>query len=58
MRARINEYWLVDVNEERVDVFRSPADEACAETRHAGRGESISPLAFADVVIAVDELFV
>src|SRR5262249_50900301 len=32
-RARIGEYWLVDVDEERVDVFRAPGGEAYADTR-------------------------
>ena len=56
-RARISEYWLVDVGQERVDVFRAPDGDAYAEMRHVGRGETLAGLAFPDVVIAVDELF-
>ena len=57
-RARIVEYWLVDVRHERVDVFRAPTGEAYAETSQARRGETVASLAFPDVTIAVDDLFV
>jgi Uma2 family endonuclease len=56
-RAGIPEYWLVDVREERVDIFRSPRGEAYADTATAGRGGAISVLSFPDVVIPVAGLF-
>jgi Uma2 family endonuclease len=56
-RARITEYWLADVGEERVDVFRSPAGDAYRDTSHVGRGGTVACLAFPEVVIAVDDLF-
>lgn len=56
-RARIAEYWLVDVGEERVDVFRAPGVDAYAEINHVGRGVSVAPRAFPDAVLSVDDLF-
>jgi Uma2 family endonuclease len=55
-RACIGEYWLVDVGTGRVDVFRMPTGDAYAETIEVGRGGTMAPLAFPDVVIAVDDL--
>jgi Uma2 family endonuclease len=55
-RARITEYWLVDVGRERVDVFRGPGGEGYDDTSQVGRGGAVAPLAFSDVVIAVDDL--
>ena len=57
-RARITEYWLVDAEREHVDVFRHPRSEAYADTTTADRGHTLRPLAFPDLAIAVDELFV
>ena len=56
-RAQIGEYWLVDVNAERVDLFRAPGAEAYADTSRVGRGGRVAALAFPDVVIAIDALF-
>jgi Uma2 family endonuclease len=56
-RARIQEYWLLDAGRESVDVSRAPQGEAYASFRTHARGDSLSPLAFPDVSIAVDELF-
>ena len=57
-RAGIPEYWLADVRAEQLDVFRDPRGEAYAQTRVVGRDDTVAPLAFADVVIAVADLFV
>jgi Uma2 family endonuclease len=56
-RASIREYWLVDAGHEAVDVFRNPEGEAYASFTTFGRGTSLTPLAFPDVSIGVDELF-
>jgi len=56
-RARIVEYWLVDVGGERVDVFRAPGEDGYADTSQSGRGTTVASLGFPDVVIAVDDLF-
>jgi Uma2 family endonuclease len=56
-RARIPEYWLLDAGRESVDVFRNPRGDAYAGFTTFGRGTSLSPLAFPDLVVPVDELF-
>jgi len=56
-RARIREYWLIDAGRETVDVFRAPEGDAYTSFTTFGRGTSLAPVAFPDLVIAVDELF-
>jgi Uma2 family endonuclease len=56
-RARIREYWLIDAGRETVDVFRAPEGDAYTSFTTYGQGTSLAPLAFPDLVIAVDELF-
>jgi Uma2 family endonuclease len=56
-RAGILEYWVVGVEGEWIDVYRSPEGDRYREQRRAGHGETIAPAAFPDVVIAVDDVF-
>jgi Uma2 family endonuclease len=56
-RARIQEYWLIDVGQESVDVFRNPERDAYASFTTFGLGTALTPLAFPDVSLPVDELF-
>ena len=56
-RARVPEYWLVDANAERVTIYRQPADETYTDVRTVGDGDTLSPLAFPDLVIHVAHLF-
>src|ERR1700730_17034958 len=56
-RAGIQEYWIVDVQDEVVDVHTSPASLNYASARTFCRGEFISPAAFPDLAIAVDAIF-
>jgi Uma2 family endonuclease len=55
-RSEIRDYWIVDVNGDAVDVYRSPSGDAYAETRRAQRGGTVSPEAFPDLVIRVDDI--
>jgi Uma2 family endonuclease len=55
-RHSIPDYWLVDLNHDRVTLFRDPTPNGYATTRVARRGESISPLAFPDLTIAVADI--
>jgi Uma2 family endonuclease len=55
-QARIGEYWLVDVGNARVDIFRTPSGDVYADATQVGRGGTVGSLAFPDVVIAVDDL--
>jgi Uma2 family endonuclease len=55
-RVGIREFWILNLEENVVEIFRSPQGDSYAETFRAGAGESLSPLAFPDVVIAIDEI--
>jgi Uma2 family endonuclease len=55
-RYRIPDYWLADLNGDRVTVYRDPTPDGYATTRVYRRGESISPLAFPDLVVAVEDV--
>ena len=50
------EVWLVDVNEEWVEVYREPARDGYKNVGKFSRGESLSIQAFADVSISVDDV--
>jgi Uma2 family endonuclease len=56
-RAGIAEYWIVDVAGGAIERYRSPEGETYRERRRAGRGESLAPAAFPDVVMSVDDVF-
>jgi Uma2 family endonuclease len=52
-----DEYWLVNVPAQTVEVFREPSPEGYRRVTTAERGSVLSPLAFADVEVQVDALF-
>jgi Uma2 family endonuclease len=56
--AAIPEYWIVNLENDRVEVFRSPEPSAryYRETRVAGRGEEIELVAVPGATVAVDGL--
>ena len=56
-RAGVQEYWVVSVAGEWIEVYRSPEGDGYRERRRAGLGERVTPAAFADVSIDVDEVF-
>jgi len=55
--ARIREYWIVDMQAEAVEVYRHPSGPAYASVQRFPRGGSVSPSAFPDLHIPVDEIF-
>lgn len=55
-RAGIPEYWLVLVRRGRVEVHRAPGPDGYGEVRLLQRGDTLSPLAFPDVTLSVDEV--
>jgi len=55
-RYRIPELWVASLNRKQVFVYRDPTPEGYATIQVVGRGESISPLAFPDLQIAVDAI--
>ena len=55
--AGIPEYWIADVQHEVIEVHTNPSGSRYGSVRRFGRGESVIPLAFPDLRIAVDEVF-
>jgi Uma2 family endonuclease len=55
-RHGVAEVWLVDLEAQRVEVYRRPGAEGYEEVRSLGRGETVSPLSFPDLTLGVDEL--
>jgi len=56
--ASIPEYWIVNLRDDCVEVFRDP-DRQARQYRHrrlVGRGEAIELLAFADASVSVSDL--
>jgi Uma2 family endonuclease len=52
----IREVWIVDLNGARVLVYREPKDGQYTSTDIVGRGGVLSPLAFPDLQLPVDEV--
>ena len=55
-RAEVPEYWLVNLVDGLVEVHRDPEAGRYRTITQVGRGESLAPLAFPDIVLQVDEL--
>ncbi|HEY9853657.1 MAG TPA: Uma2 family endonuclease [Leptolyngbyaceae cyanobacterium] len=52
----IRETWLVNINEEWVEVYREPSTTGYQNVQRFQRGESLSILAFPDLNLTVDEI--
>ncbi|MBI1848035.1 MAG: Uma2 family endonuclease [Candidatus Rokubacteria bacterium] len=55
-RAGIREAWIVNLNDEVVEVYREPQGDEYARRTRAHRGEHVTPAAFSDIVIAVADV--
>jgi Uma2 family endonuclease len=55
-KGNVDEYWVVNHAEACIVVFRDARDGAWQTKTTHGRGEVLSPLAFPDVRIPVDEI--
>ena len=55
-RAGIAEAWLIDLTAERVEIFRSPSAEGYRDVAALERGDRLTPLAFPDLGVTVDDL--
>jgi Uma2 family endonuclease len=55
-RAGIPEYWIVDLNGERVEVYREPSADGYHAIRFFVRGESMSPAFAPDLTVEVDAI--
>jgi Uma2 family endonuclease len=56
-RFGVSEYWVVDLNGQRVFAYLAPAGGAFQRSREYLIEETISPLAFPELKIALRELF-
>ncbi len=55
-RYGVRELWIVNLARGQVVVYREPAPDGYTTTRVYRRGEAISPLAFPDLALAVDDI--
>ena len=55
-RAGISEYWIVNLPERRLEVYRAPGDAGYASRTVFAAGEAVSPLAAPDAAVAVSDL--
>jgi Uma2 family endonuclease len=55
-RSRLAEVWLVDLNRDRVEVYRRPDGEIYGEKRTLARGQDVAPEAFPDRELAIDAI--
>jgi Uma2 family endonuclease len=56
-RARVPEYWVVRVDGEWIEVYRSPEGDGYRERRQVASGGTVTPAAFPDVAVAVADVF-
>src|SRR5919106_5077962 len=55
-RFGIPETWLVDVEQGLIEVYREPGSEGYRQVRTLRRGKRLSPQAFPELLLTVDEL--
>jgi Uma2 family endonuclease len=55
-RAGVLEVWIVDLGRDTVEIFRDPSQEVYHFARRIDRGGTVAPLAFSDVLLAVEEI--
>jgi Uma2 family endonuclease len=55
-RAGISEFWLVDLDSQRVELHRRPVAARYVDVRLPARSEPFSPLAFPDVTTTLTDL--
>lgn len=56
--AGIADYWIIDLVHRQLLVLREPTAEGYASVQTLAAGDSVAPLAFPDVTIAVSELLI
>ncbi len=55
-RAGVREYWVENLVDDEIEVFREPRADGYGSQRAYRRGKSIALVSFPDVEVAVDEL--
>ncbi|MCL1468217.1 Uma2 family endonuclease [Argonema galeatum] len=56
-RANISEYWILDISNRRVYIFRNPTESGYQEEFIFNVDAAIAPLAFPEIQIPFSELF-
>ncbi|MCL1468235.1 MULTISPECIES: Uma2 family endonuclease [Argonema] len=56
-RANIPEYWILDISNRRVYIFRNPTESGYQEQIILNADAAIAPLAFPQITIPFSELF-
>jgi Uma2 family endonuclease len=56
-QARIPEYWIVDVNARQIYVLREPGEETYQQETILGKDTKFSPLAFPEIEVEVNQMF-
>ncbi len=55
-RWGIREVWLVDLEQDRIEVYRSPSPEGYGEMRVVGRGDRVTPVAFPELELRAEDV--
>ena len=55
--AGIPDYWVVGVQREWVEMYRTPEGNGYRDVRRVPRGDTIAPLSFPDLIVPVAEIF-
>lgn len=55
-RHGIQEAWLVNLVDQHIEVYREPSIKGYKSIRHAFVGDTVSPLAFPDIILKVEEI--
>ena len=56
-KAGIEEVWLIDLDGQRVEVYRSSSKNSYTEVQKLSKTQQLSPLAFPDVLFDLQQLF-
>jgi len=54
-RNGVREYWMLNLDENVLEVFREPSADGYRDTRVLGRDDTIAPLAFPDLTLRVGD---
>ncbi|HEY3899702.1 MAG TPA: Uma2 family endonuclease [Chthoniobacter sp.] len=55
-KSGVQEYWIVNLQEDVIEVYHSPRGEKYLETSVAKDGDLVAPQAFPDTAVAVSEI--
>lgn len=55
-RAGVAETWLLNLADDRLEVFRDPAPEGYRDVRRLGRGDRVALVALPEIEFAVEEI--